>query len=66
MDGIVELSEKQYMDLTDKIERLKADVQNLCDENARLRADLQWLKEGRRPIQKDHFPPKDASRETER
>ena len=45
---------------------LKADVQNLCDENARLRADLQWMKEGRRPIQKEHFPPKDADREKER
>ena len=66
MDEVVELAEWKYIELCDQVERLKADVQNLCDENARLRAELQWLKEGRRPIQKEHFPPKDASRETER
>ena len=43
----------------DEIERLRA-------ERDALQAELQWLKEGRRPIQKEHFPPKDASRETER
>ena len=41
------------------IERLNDQVRSLKDE-------LQWLKEGRRPIQKDHFPPKDADREKER